>query len=96
MSYIIKFKNNNFIISNTKETLILENNNYYKELKDFLVDYNYIKFIINKNMNTFILITKFGSNTYNTKDFTSLVNTNNIPLYDIAKITYIFFINKVL
>lgn len=96
MSYIIKFKNDKFIISNKKEIIILDYDNYYKELRDFLLDYNYINLIIGKEMKYFFLNSTLGLKFYKSEYFSKMYNTNKIPLYDIAKIIYIFYLNKIL
>jgi len=96
MSYIIKFKENKFIISSDREILLLDYEKYYKDLKDFLVDYDYIELTMEKGMMYFFLTTKFGLKLYKSEYFTKMCNTNNIEFYDLAKIVYIFYINKIL
>ena len=96
MSYIIKFINNKFIVSSNTELLIFDYNKYYKELRDFLVNYKYIEIRMNNKSNSFFIKTKFGLKLYKCEYFTKMINTNNIEFYDIAKICYIFYINKIL
>jgi hypothetical protein len=47
-------------------------------------------------MRYFFLTSKFGLKLYKSEYFTKMINTNNIEFYDIAKIVYIFYINKIL
>jgi hypothetical protein len=49
-----------------------------------------------KEMRYLFLTTKFGLKLYKSDYFTKIINTNEIELYDIAKIVYIFYINKIL
>jgi len=96
MSYIIKFSEDNFIVSSTNNILVVNYDKYYKELKDFLVEYDYIEITMEKEMRYFFLTSKFGLKLYKSEYFTKMINTNNIEFYDIAKIVYIFYINKIL
>lgn len=96
MSYIIKFKENKFIVSGNNEILVIDYDNYYRELRDFLEEKDYIELTMEKEMRYFFMTTKFGLFLYKSEYFTKMINTNNIPFYDLAKITYIFYINKIL
>jgi len=96
MSYIIKFCENKFIVSGNNEILLLDYDKYYKELKDFLDNYKYIEITMETEMKYFFLTTKFGLKLYKSEYFTKIINTNEIEFYDIAKIVYIFYINKIL
>ena len=96
MSYIIKFNENKFIISGNNKILLLDYDKYYKELRDFIINNNYIEITMEKDMRYFFLTTKFGLKLYKSDYFTKIINTNEIELYDIAKIVYIFYINKIL
>ena len=96
MSYIIKFKDNKFKVDNNNEIFAIDYENYYKELKDFLLENEFIELTMEKKMTYFFLTSKFGLKLYKSEYFTKYINTNHIPFYDIAKITYIFYINKIL
>ena len=96
MSYIIKFIENKFVVSGNNEILILDYDKYYRELRDFCIQNNYIELTMEKQMKYFFLTTKYGLKLYKSEYFTKLHNTNDIPFYDLAKIVYIFYINKIL
>ena len=96
MSYIIKFSENKFVVSGNNEILVLDYDKYYRELRDFLLDYKYIEITMEKEMRYFFLTSKFGLKLYKSEYFTKMINTNDIEFYDIAKISYIFYINKIL
>ena len=96
MSYIIKFKENSFIVSGNNEILVIDYDKYYCELKNFLEENDYIELTMEKEMRYFFLTTKYGLKLYKSEYFTKMINTNNISFYDIAKIVYIFYINKIL
>lgn len=96
MSYIIKFNENKFIVSGNNKILLLDYDKYYKELQDFITNNNYIEITMERELKYFFLTTKFGLKLYKSDYFTKIINTNEIELYDIAKLVYIFYINKIL
>ena len=82
MSYIIKFIENKFIVSGNNEILILDYDKYYRELRDFCIENNYVELTMEKQMKYFFLTTKYGLKLYKSEYFTKLNNTNDIPFYD--------------
>ena len=53
MSYIIKFSEDKFVVSGNNEILVLDYDKYYRELKDFLLDYEYVEITMEKEMRYF-------------------------------------------
>ncbi len=96
MSYIIKFSEDKFIVSSDNEILVIDYDKYYSELKDFLVEFDFIELTMEREMRYFFLTIKFGLFLYKSEYFTKFNNTNIIPFYDLAKIVYIFYINNIL
>ena len=96
MSYVIKFKDNNFLVESSEEKIKLKYDSYYKELKDFLLEYNFIELTMEKGMRYFFLTTKFGLKLYDTNYFTKIIDKKQIERYELAKLVYIFYINKIL
>ena len=96
MSYIIKFKDNKFIISGNNKILLVDYDKYFEVIKKFLKSYDYIEITMEKNLKYFFLTTKFGLKLYEHTYFSNIINTNEIFLFNLAKNIYVFYINKLL